>query len=52
MTSLNLVKGDLEEKKPVFKSAKVGKPPKIKPIEIRPQLKQMKEEYKMREESI
>ena len=52
MISLNLNKGDLEEKKPVFKSTKMGRPNKIKPIELRPQLKQMKEEYKLREESI
>ena len=52
MTSLNLNKGDLQQKKPVFKSTKVGKPQKIKPIELRPQLKQMKDQYKLRQQSI
>jgi hypothetical protein len=51
--SLNLAQVENEEKRPVFKSTKVTKPPhSIKPIEIRPQLKHMKEEYKLRESSI
>lgn len=51
VTSVHIPK-EINEKKPIFKSTKVGKTPKIKPIELRPQLKQMKEEYKLREQSI
>ena len=50
--SLLIKKAETEEKRPVFKSTKVVRQPVAKPVEMRPQMKTMKEEYKLREQSI